>query len=128
VLYLKGLRIKQGSFIFLIEISDVIHIASKEEIDEDLGEIKIITFSEFLGIKTGSEDEIVFLSKNDKICGISVNKVLDVVSIKDLDTFENDIFMIDFIKNTVPVNDDIYYLIDSEKILEVAYEQESFIN
>jgi chemotaxis signal transduction protein len=119
----KGLRIKEGDLTFIIKIEEVIHIANIDEIDEDLGEIKLINLSNFLNINSlNDEQEVVFVSKNKKICGIKVQKVMDVVPINNLNPFENDIFMVKFINKVVNIEGEVVYLIDSEKILEVAYE------
>jgi chemotaxis signal transduction protein len=124
---LKGLKIRQGNLIFLIPIENVLHIAPINEVKDELDDIKVVSLVYFTAI-IEEENEIVFVNKNDKIFGITVQKVESVVNIKNLNTFVNDIFMIDFILNTADIDEGEGYLLDLEKILEVAYEQKNSSN
>lgn len=125
---MKGLRINHGNFIFVIDIKDVIHIASIEELNGQLDDIKIINLSKYLGISNIHDKEIVFIGSKDRIVGISVENAANVINIESVSPFEKDIFMIDFILSIVSFEGKMGYLIDSEKMLEVAYEQESITN
>ncbi len=118
---MKGLKIIQGNLIFLIPLESVIHIASIDEVKDELEDLKIISLTDFTSI-IENEKEIVFVKVNDEIFGIKVQKVECVVNIKGLNTFENDLFVLDFISKVADIDDGVGYLLDLEKILEVAYE------
>ncbi len=124
---MKGLKIIQGNLVFIIPLENVIHIASVDEIKDELDDLNVVSLVNFTAILE-EEREVVFVTKNENIFGIRVQKVESVVNIKNLNTFENDLFMLDFIINTADIDDGSGYLLDLEKILEVAYEQKNSSN
>jgi chemotaxis signal transduction protein len=121
---LKGLKFKQGDFHFIVDVRDILHVASRKDVKDDLKEIKNLDFKKLLNVGNSSE-EVIFIGRDDKIMGLLVEKVIEVSEIGEVFPFEKEIFVIEFIKGMVKYNDVIYYLIDFDKIIEVDYEEKS---
>ncbi|MBC7196034.1 MAG: hypothetical protein H5U39_02135 [Deferribacterales bacterium] len=121
---MKGLKFKQGDFHFIVDVRDILHVASRKDVKDDLKEIKNLDFKKLLNVGNSSE-EVIFIGRDDKIMGLLVEKVIEVSEIGEVFPFEKEIFVIEFIKGMVKYNDVIYYLIDFDKIIEVDYEEKS---
>ncbi|UOD33848.1 hypothetical protein DSN97_06625 [Deferribacteraceae bacterium V6Fe1] len=121
---MKGLKFKQGDFHFIVDVRDILHVAGKKDVEDDLKEIKNLDFKKLLNVGNSSE-EVIFIGRDDKIMGLLVEKVIEVSEIGEVFPFEKEIFVIEFIKGMVKYNDVIYYLIDFDKIIEVDYEEKS---
>jgi len=121
---LKGLKFKQGDFHFIVDVRDVLQVASRKDVQDDLKEIKNLDFRKLINVGNSSE-EVIFIGRDDNIMGLLVEKVIEVSEIGEVFPFEKENFVIEFIKGMVKQNDMIYYLIDFDKITEVDYEEKS---
>ncbi|MCX8084388.1 MAG: chemotaxis protein CheW [Calditerrivibrio sp.] len=121
---MEKLFFKCDDYIFCFDVLDVLLVEDYQKIKNQLEDIKIIDFKTLYQKNAHSgQNHIIFLGKNEKIIGLLVDKVLTVEKIKEISPYNNEKFMIEYVKGVCSLKDNKCYLLDANKILEGAYEK-----
>ncbi|BAI79677.1 hypothetical protein DEFDS_0165 [Deferribacter desulfuricans SSM1] len=119
---MKALMFKVADVLFLVDLKDLLHVSLYEEYDPK-EDIKILDLSNFLE-GTVNKKYILFITDDKKYVGVISDEIYDILEYNEYKSFEKDERKLNFLKGVVDYNNSLLYLIDAEKLIEVAYEKD----
>lgn len=119
---MKGLKFRHAGYSFLINTDYILHIAPFKEVENELTDFELVDFGKLFFDRDTYFGDIIFIHKGEKIKAVLVDTVEKIVSSDEILSFENKIFMVNYISGKIEQDNEMHYVVDAEKILGVNYE------
>ncbi|MGA1862364.1 chemotaxis protein CheW [Deferribacter thermophilus] len=120
---MKALMFKIADVMFLVNLEDLLHVSLFEEYDESEG-LTVVDLSDYLD-GNSNKKYILFVTNNKTYVGIICDEIYDILEYNEYKPFEKGEKKLDFLKGVVTYKDNLIYLLDAEKLIEVAYEKDN---